>query len=157
MIPNYRNHLYSTLLNGDLGLAELYIWWQKIETWPQNERWTVVECQEFWNKNDNHKKYLVEMDQGRFQKERFGSCSMRLILIIRKIWFYSKKCDGTLETSKLPKKHSEMVKKVDPLIKNWQIIDTTLKDLRYPAIEIRKLFSYCKKIEPSGNWIKMKD
>ena len=50
----------------------------------------------------------------------------------------------------------ETVKKVDPLTRNRQIANTTLRDLRYLAIEIGKLFGYSKKIEPFGNWIKIR-
>ena len=49
-----------------------------------------------------------------------------------------------------------MVKEVDPSKENLQIVGSTIKDLRYLATGIRKLFGHCKGFGLSGNWIKTK-
>ena len=54
----------------------------------------------------------------------------------RKDKFYNKRSDGSLETNKLPKRHSVMIKEVDPLTR------------------IERLSSYYKGLKLSRNWIK---
>ena len=61
---------------------------------------------------------------------------MRLDLDYRKNYFYNKGGDGTLETDRLPKQHSVMIKGV------------------YPLTEIVRLSGYYEGLNLSVNWIK---
>ena len=80
-----------------------------------------MKWQIFWNDNDNNRKHLIGMDQGRFQKDKFWLDGMSFILTKGKIWFDIKKDDGTLKINRLPKRQSIKVTIVDPLTGKWQI------------------------------------
>ena len=91
------------------------------------------------------------MNQGRSQKKDLGSVTRIDFHHEKDFILYQERSSGTLEISRLLKWQSVTVKEIDPLKENLQIVDSTIRDLRYLATKIGKLFGFDKGFDSLGN------